>query len=217
MAGYLSICHFSRCNERFYPERQSTTQKAQSTIPLGISYSVNFSSGGGFSNIYPIPQYQASAVSTFFKKHNPPYKSYSALANYTTDDKKVDIGALAGDTGGVYNRIGRGIPDIAAVGDNIAVYVGGRYHLSGGTSASAPVFSAVINRINEERLNAGKGPIGFLNPSLYANPGMLNDITNGTNPGCNTVGFSAVKGWDPVTGLGTPNYPKMLEYYMKLP
>jgi len=37
----------------------------------------------------------------------------------------------------------------------------------------------VINRINEERLNAGKGPIGFLNPSLYANPSMLNDITNG--------------------------------------
>jgi tripeptidyl-peptidase-1 len=88
---------------------------------------------------------------------------------------------------------------------------------SGGTSASAPIVSAIFNRINEERLNAGKSPIGFLNPSLYANPGMLNDITNGTNPGCNTVGFSAVKGWDPVTGLGTPNYPKMLEYYMKLP
>jgi hypothetical protein len=33
---------------------------------------------------------------------------------------------------------------------------------------------------------------------------MLNDITNGTNPGCGTAGFSAARGWDPVTGLGTP-------------
>lgn len=52
--------------------------------------------------------------------------------------------------------------------------------MEGGTSASTPIFGAVINRINEERINAGKGPIGFLNPSLYANPSMLNDITNGT-------------------------------------
>jgi tripeptidyl-peptidase-1 len=51
-----------------------------------------------------------------------------------------------------------------------------------------------VNRLNEARLNAGKGPIGFLNPSLYANPAMLNDITNGTNPGCGTLGFSAVPG-----------------------
>ena len=41
-----------------------------------------------------------------------------------------------------------------------------------------------------------------MNPALYSNPWMLNDITNGTNPGCGTVGFSAVPGWDPVTGLG---------------
>jgi tripeptidyl-peptidase-1 len=55
----------------------------------------------------------------------------------------------------------------------------------------------------------------------------------GSNPGCNTIGFSAVPGyvpchgnihslltdnsWDPVTGLGTPNFPKMLEYYLGLP
>lgn len=39
----------------------------------------------------------------------------------------------------------------------------------------------------------------------------------GTNPGCDTVGFSAVSGWDPVTGLGTPNFPKMLKYYLSLP
>jgi tripeptidyl-peptidase-1 len=33
-----------------------------------------------------------------------------------------------------------------------------------GTSASAPVFASILNRINEERLKAGKSTIGFVNP-----------------------------------------------------
>lgn len=74
-----------------------------------------------------------------------------------------------------------------------------------------------MNRINEERLAANKTVVGFINPTLYKHPQVLNDITNGTNPGCLTQGFSAVKGWDPVTGLGTPNYEKMLKLYMSLP
>lgn len=45
----------------------------------------------------------------------------------------------------------------------------------------------------------------------------MQNFTSGTNPGCDTVGFSAVPGWDPVTGLGTPNFPKMLAYYLSLP
>ncbi|KAL5314459.1 hypothetical protein ACEPPN_017099 [Leptodophora sp. 'Broadleaf-Isolate-01'] len=205
---------------KVYPGSKVTDPNPESAVydPAGHPYSVNFSSGGGFSNIYPIPKYQASAVGTFFEKHNPPYKYYSALSPDTTNTSTLpDIAALAGKTGGIYNRIGRGIPDVAANGDNIAVYNGGNFSLSGGTSASTPIFAAVINRINEERISAGKGPIGFLNPSMYANPAMFNDIVNGTNPGCDTAGFSAVPGWDPVTGLGTPNYPRMLKYYMSLP
>lgn len=108
-------------------------------------------------------------------------------------------------------------PDVSANGDNIATLVKGKVSLVGGTSASAPIFASVINRINEARLNAGKNTIGFINPVLYAHPEILNDITNGTNPGCDTDGFSAAPGWDPVTGLGTPNYPKMLDYFMSLP
>jgi hypothetical protein len=93
-------------------------------------------------------------------------------------------------------------PDVAANGDNIATYNAGNFSSSGGTSASTPIFASIINRINEARLNVNKNPIGFINPALYAHPEILNDITNGTNPGCGTVGFSAVPGWDPVTGLG---------------
>ncbi|KAG9913636.1 hypothetical protein KCV05_g13636, partial [Aureobasidium melanogenum] len=62
-----------------------------------------------------------------------------------------------------------------------------------------------------------KSSIGFINPTLYAHPEVLNDITQGGNQGCGTPGFSASKGWDPVTGLGTPNSQKMLALFMSLP
>lgn len=80
-----------------------------------------------------------------------------------------------------------------------------------------PTFAAVIALINEARLNAGKNPVGFINPVLYAHPEVMNDITIGNNPGCGTNGFNATKGWDPVTGLGTPNYSKLLDLYLSLP
>ncbi|KAI0477091.1 putative protease S8 tripeptidyl peptidase I [Xylariaceae sp. FL0804] len=185
--------------------------------PAGYPYSVNYSSGGGFSNVYPAPAYQRGAVAAFFRDHDPAYPYYSALARDAPNPVLPNVTQLSGGSGGIYNRIGRGIPDVAANGDNIGVYVNGEFGRSGGTSASTPIFASVINRIIDERLAAGKGPLGFLNPALYANPGMMNDITNGTNPGCGTLGFSAVEGWDPVTGLGTPNYPKMLSYFLSLP
>jgi tripeptidyl-peptidase-1 len=89
--------------------------------------------------------------------------------------------------------------------------------MTGGTSAAAPIFASVVNLINEKRIKDGKGPVGFVNPVLYANPEVLNDITNGTNPGCGTNGFGASKGWDPLTGLGTPDYTRMLDLFMSLP
>lgn len=87
----------------------------------------------------------------------------------------------------------------------------------GGTSASAPIFASIVNLLNEERLEQGKGPIGFLNPTIYKHPEMFNDITIGSNPGCGTDGFPASPGWDPVTGVGTPKYEKMREVFCALP
>ena len=168
-----------------------------------------FPSGGGFSNIYARPSYQNTALNTYFSAHNPPYASYSTSG---TNNPSASV------TGsGIYNKAGRGYPDFAAIGDNVAVIINGQAVLIGGTSASAPTFAAILNRINEERLAAGKKTVGFVNPTLYANPQVLHDITVGSNPGCGTNGFSAVAGWDPVTGLGTPNYTAMLSLYMSLP
>ncbi|KAL9100078.1 MAG: hypothetical protein Q9163_004502 [Psora crenata] len=145
-----------------------------------------FPSGGGFSNIYPIPSYQTAAVATYFATKNPPYPFYS-----TTDNDSL------GANGGIYNRNGRGYPDISAVGDNVLIFNMGAPTLIGGTSASAPVFAAILNRINEERIAAGKPTVGFVNPTLYSHPEILHDITVGSNPGCGTNGFSCAAGWDP--------------------
>ncbi|KAL1595200.1 hypothetical protein SLS60_009888 [Paraconiothyrium brasiliense] len=166
-------------------------------------YYFPYSSGGGFSNVFGIPDYQAEDIANYLANNDPGYDYYL--------DGNWHNGT------GIYNRNGRGFPDVSANGDNTAAVFNGALRLTGGTSASTPIFASVINLINEERIKAGKGPVGFVNPVLYAHPEVLNDITNGTNPGCGTDGFAASKGWDPATGLGTPNYPKMLDLFMSLP
>ncbi|OKL57999.1 Aorsin [Talaromyces atroroseus] len=169
--------------------------------PAGDPYTMAWASGGGFSNVFGIPDYQAEAIENYFANYNPSYPYYN--------------GTVLGENGGLYNRSGRGYPDVSAIGDNIPIYVDGSLTISGGTSAAAPVFASIINRIIEERIAAGKpGPVGFLNPILYKNPVAFNDITNGTNSGCGTSGFSAVPGWDPASGLGTPSYPELRDVLM---
>ncbi|CEJ92875.1 hypothetical protein VHEMI08503 [[Torrubiella] hemipterigena] len=154
---------------------------------------LSYGSGGGFSDIFTTPSWQAEAVGNYLKNYAPKYGP------------------------DVFNSSGRAFPDVAALGDNMAIVSGGHVSRSGGTSASAPLFASVITLLNDERLAAGKKPIGFLNPILYKNPGMFNDVTVGNNPGCGTSGFPASKGWDPVTGLGTPNYEKMRAVFNGLP
>ena len=152
-------------------------------------------SGGGFSNVFPLPSYQSAAVKSYFANHKPSYSATQYNNSQTV----------------------RGYPDVAANGANYVVAVDGQVTLIYGTSASSPTFGSVVTLINEQRVNAGKSPVGFINPTLYANPSILNDITSGGNQGCGTAGFTAVSGWDPVTGLGTPNYGKMLPVFMNLP
>jgi tripeptidyl-peptidase-1 len=144
-------------------------------------------------------------VNGYLTNHKPPDTSYPA-----TYDQGIGAG------GGVYNRNGRGYPDVSAVGDDLVIFNRGTPVLISEASASALVWASLINRINEERLAAGKSTVGFVNPTLYANPAVMHDITTGNNPGCNTNGFSAPTRWDPVTGLGTPNYPALLTLVMGL-
>ena len=106
------------------------------------------------------------------------------------------------------HRIGRGVPDVAAVADPetgvIVMHIDGQQlEQIGGTSASTPLWASLIARLNQ-----GLGSkCGFLNPVLYTKcgNGVLRDITVGNNGA-----YSAEPGWDACTGLGSPDGQRLL-------
>jgi kumamolisin len=99
---------------------------------------------------------------------------------------------------------GRGIPDVAMSATNYFTRVDSMEAPSGGTSAVAPLMSALVALLNQAK---GKN-VGFLNPFLYANVanGVVHAVTSGTNAISNTTdGYTAGAGWNACTGLGTPD------------
>lgn len=144
-----------------------------------------FYSGAGYSNLYARPAYQNNAVTAY---GNP---------------------AIAGNN---YNRTGRAYPDVSAQGSKYVIQYMGQAATVGGTSASTPTWASVIALINDLRRKAGKSNVGFVNPALYKATTGLKDITMGSALGCQnaaTSGFPAAKGWDPVTGLGSPLFDNL--------
>jgi subtilase family serine protease len=133
-------------------------------------------SGGGYSSLFPRPAYQ----------HGLPRA-----------------------------RATRGVPDVAANADpNGAMAVEwsfGQLRGDSGTSSSTPLWAGVIALADQE---AGQ-PLGFINPALYAIARSrayhqsFHDVTTGDNsvltPTGVFTGYNAGPGWDPVTGLGSPN------------
>ncbi|GAB7356686.1 hypothetical protein MBLNU459_g7397t1 [Dothideomycetes sp. NU459] len=165
---------------------------------------ISFSSGG-FSDRFPRPSYQDTAV-----------KKYLSILGDRWD--------------GLYNPAGRGFPDVAAQAYRYHVIDQGSEILVGGTSAASPTFAGVVALLNSARIVAGKSPLGFLNPFIYSDGFKgLNDITTGGSKGCTGkdiysglatpivpyASWNATKGWDPVTGYGTPNYEKLLKLALK--
>ncbi|KAE8372275.1 peptidase S8/S53 domain-containing protein [Aspergillus bertholletiae] len=155
-------------------------------------------SSGGFSDYWDRPAWQEKAVGNYLE-------------------------TLGDQFEGLFNPDGRAFPDVAAQGMNFAVYDKGTLGEFSGTSASAPAFSAIIALLNDVRLREGKGPLGFLNPWLYKSGFHgLQDITVGGSIGCTGrsrfggkpdggpvvpfASWNATQGWDPVTGLGTPDF-----------
>jgi tripeptidyl-peptidase I len=103
---------------------------------------------------------------------------------------------------------GRAYPDISAQGQFFAYVWNGTEGIISGTSASTPLMSGIIALVNDELLSCGKRPLGFLNPFIYKKGYKgFTDIKSGSAAGCGVDGFNATKGWDPVTGFGTPIFP----------
>ena len=123
----------------------------------------------------------------------------------------------------------RGIPDIAyqaSARTGVLVYLtepdttasgtgcGGAnpcstgWYVVGGTSASAPQWAGLI-AIADQMANRN---LGFINRALYTlanDPAKyaadFYDVSRGINDCCGQPGYHASRGWDAVTGLGTPN------------
>ena len=99
----------------------------------------------------------------------------------------------------------RGVPDVAgdaAPGTGYRVVVNGQTQVVGGTSAVAPLWAGLTALINE----GATTPVGFFLPSVYGNPGLLRQITQGNNiPRGSSIGYQAGPGWNACTGLGVPN------------
>ncbi|TFY82906.1 hypothetical protein EWM64_g1100 [Hericium alpestre] len=141
-------------------------------------------SSGGFSNYFQTAPYQRNAVNSYLSQIGSEYQ-------------------------GRFNRRGRAFPDLSAAGVDFEIIVGGRPMLVDGTSCSSPLTASIISLLNDELAGRGRSPLGFLNPLIYSRPEAFTDITAGDNPGCNTSGFSATAGWDPVTGVGSPKYSQL--------
>jgi subtilase family serine protease len=158
-------------------------------------------SGGGISSLWPMPPYQLDAAPFLQLLANP----------------------CARPSGHC-----REVPDVAADGDpatGYTIYWNGsgttsgptKWQSIGGTSAGAPTWAALIALANASSECRGV-PLGFANPVLYgaasgAYASDFNDVTSGDNDytGTNPGKFTAGAGYDPTTGLGTPNAAPLVQ------
>lgn len=122
----------------------------------------------------------------------------------------------------------RNIPDVAIAAYDIWVdYGNGSSGGFQGTSCAAPLWAGFAALVNQQSALSGFGPVGFMNPAIYAignNPAMyancFNDITSGNNEWSDSSSeYSAVTGYDLCTGWGTPagtNLINALVYFSNL-
>lgn len=134
--------------------------------------------GGGVSEVFDLPDWQVSA--------------------------NINIASVNN------GQKGRVVPDVAglAAAGDWKIDVDGQSELIGGTSAVAPLWSALCVLVNEARAEAGKKPLGFINDRLYQlaqQGGYFADITQGNNKvTSNYPGYAAREGFDACTGWGVP-------------
>lgn len=161
---------------------------------------VGWTAGGGF-DIYhnETPSWQASAVQNYLRNaaQLPPSSHFNAK--------------------------GRAYPDVASLGHSCPTVIGGQLGGVDGTSCSSPMTAGLFSIVNQYLWKTRHHKLGFANPLLYhlaencAN--CFQDITDGynwcTEETCceNTTqyGFQAIQGYDPVSGIGTPNIGNIIE------
>ena len=141
--------------------------------------------GGGFSTVYPRPSYQNAAHTG---------SSFRGVPDVTYD---ADV---YGGVLGVCSECDFGVQSFAVFG---------------GTSAGTPQWAAIAALADQ----AAGHRLGLLNPALYAIAASsryhdaFHDVTTGNNSWDVSLftGYQAHRGWDPVSGLGSPNAAHLIE------
>ena len=161
--------------------------------------------GGGVSDQFAQPTWQANAGVGARAASQPASAASGAAAGSGSG------GSGSGGSGGEASGTDwRGVPDVAGNADPVTgyqIYQGGKAQVVGGTSAVAPLWSALIARLAED---TGQR-FGLIQPLVYAGvspsadvPGFR-DITSGNNGA-----YAAGPGWDSCSGLGSPDGTALL-------
>jgi len=215
--GATAIQFSTECSSRFLVELPEIYCQATDAAA--------FSGGGGFSSYNPMPSYQQSVVQEYLSSvedlpprstFNPQNRGYPDISlnghNYV-----VAIG---------FTAFYEGINPAGLNGEISAI---------SGTSASSPATAAIFALINDYLIGRELPTLGFVNPLLYQiadeKPEAFTDIipqllNNGTylagafsgctQQYCCQYGFEVAEGWDPATGLGTPDYLEILDYILEM-
>ncbi len=142
---------------------------------------------------------------------------YYASAGYSIPTWQQTAGVITSTNKGSASY--RNAPDVAAEAnfDNTTADDGQFESGYGGTSYATPRVAGYIALANQQAVANGKSTLGFINPSLYtlglgsSSATVYHDITSGTNPASKGSGsFTAVAGYDLVTGWGSPNGPGLI-------
>ncbi|KAF8185566.1 family S53 protease [Mycena galopus ATCC 62051] len=205
-------------------EEGDFTQNAATSVCNGymqlaaIGISMIFGSGDGgaadneegctsFVPMFPSTcPYVTSVGGTFFQ---PPtafgssaggFSNYFPVPSYQAVDTSAYLESIGDEYSGMYNPNGRGFPDVASEWEVTSI---------GGTSCASPIFASFIALVNDRLIAAGKPVLGFLNPVLYSTgKGGLDDVAVGRRFCID--GWNSIAGWDPVSGLGTPDFAGMM-------
>jgi tripeptidyl-peptidase-1 len=183
-----SLCANDSCSTCF----------ANATVPVSFDY-VQWTTGGGF------------AVQNF----------QSWQVGFT--DEYLKSGVYLPKS--LWNKLGRGYPDVVTNGHNCPTYgvYGAGFAKVDGTSCSSPMFAGIIGLLNSHQLSKNRPMLGFLNPLLYKLASNYPSVFTPSGAGhtyctedmCCTPdeGFQtpphATK-WNPVFGLGQPNFMKLI-------
>lgn len=124
-------------------------------------------SGGGFSSYYLQPDYQATAVSSYFNQFNESNgPKFSENFPYSTQF--------------------RGYPDVSLASVNYLMLVNSKYYIASDTAVGSTIFASMISLMNSYLLQQGRPALGWINPLLYEySTYFTNDITSGQN-NCNS-------------------------------